>query len=204
MEQRVNMLTFAVESVPKSRAFYQSLGWKVGKHSETDDVCFFQAGTTTICLYTRASFDKDFAPADATAATAATAAPSVPSSTGAADDGEAAAPPTKRARVHEAITEAPLVTVCYLARSREEVSQIADKFVDAGGRIVKRALETNWGGFSAFVADIDGVVWEITVAMGPFSIDERGFADLTLPADSNGTDTDHKAEDHKAEDDKSN
>jgi len=38
---------------------------------------------------------------------------------------------------------------------------------------VKPAERTDWGGYSGYIADPDGVLWEIAHAPG-FSIDEQG------------------------------
>jgi uncharacterized glyoxalase superfamily protein PhnB len=45
--------------------------------------------------------------------------------------------------------------------------------VDAGGRLLKPATRTEWGGTSGYVADPDGYPWEI--AHNPFfPIDDEG------------------------------
>jgi catechol 2,3-dioxygenase-like lactoylglutathione lyase family enzyme len=56
-------------------------------------------------------------------------------------------------------------TLAYNARSREQVSAILELARSAGGRIVKDAQDTFWGGFSGYFTDLDGYYWE--VAWGP-------------------------------------
>ncbi len=48
---------------------------------------------------------------------------------------------------------------------------------DIGGRIVKPAKRTEWGGYSGYFADPDGHVWEIAHAPG-FSIDDAGRIEI--------------------------
>ena len=57
------------------------------------------------------------------------------------------------------------MTLAHNAGSREEVIAILERARSAGGRVVKEAQETSWGGFSGYFADLDGYYWE--VAWGP-------------------------------------
>ena len=51
MEQRVSVMTLGVKDVPRSRAFYESLGWTIGF---TDgDIVMFQAGGSIVSLWDR-------------------------------------------------------------------------------------------------------------------------------------------------------
>lgn len=64
-------------------------------------------------------------------------------------------------------------TLAYNARSREEVDEIVADLEKQGVRIVKEPQEEFWGGYSSYVADPDGHLWEI--AFNPFlSLDARG------------------------------
>ncbi|HVV93800.1 MAG TPA: VOC family protein [Hyphomicrobiales bacterium] len=47
------------------------------------------------------------------------------------------------------------------ARSEAEADALVDAFVAAGGRLVKRPSKVFWGGYSGYVADPDGHLWEI-------------------------------------------
>ncbi|MGA9747357.1 MAG: VOC family protein [Nocardioides sp.] len=47
----------------------------------------------------------------------------------------------------------------------------------AGGRVVKPAKPTEWGGYSGYFADPDGHLWEIAHAPG-FPIDEQGRIEI--------------------------
>lgn len=56
------------------------------------------------------------------------------------------------------------MTLAYNTRSRNEVSALARKVEAAGGRILKPAHDTPWGGHVCYFADLDGHPWEITYA----------------------------------------
>ena len=70
------------------------------------------------------------------------------------------------------------VTLAHNVRERDEVEIVLAQAVGAGGRLVKRAQEAEWGGVSGYFADPDGHLWE--VCWNPFlPLDERGA--LVLP-----------------------
>ena len=69
------------------------------------------------------------------------------------------------------------VTLAFNARSREEVDAVLKEAVAAGAKLMKRAEEVFWGGYSGYFADPDGHLWE--VAHNPFwTIEEDGRATL--------------------------
>lgn len=69
------------------------------------------------------------------------------------------------------------MTLAYNARSREEVDAVIAEAEAAGGRVLKPAAETFWGGYSGYFADPDGHPWE--VAHNPFwSLDAEGRVNL--------------------------
>ena len=55
----------------------------------------------------------------------------------------------------------------YNVREKPEVAEICAQVEAAGGRILKPPHDIFWGGHSAYIADLDGHVWEI--AFNPFS-----------------------------------
>jgi catechol 2,3-dioxygenase-like lactoylglutathione lyase family enzyme len=58
MEQRVSLVTLGVADLPRSRAFYEALGWR----SDTDPelgVVFFQAGGMVVALWDRRLLAED-------------------------------------------------------------------------------------------------------------------------------------------------
>jgi catechol 2,3-dioxygenase-like lactoylglutathione lyase family enzyme len=57
------------------------------------------------------------------------------------------------------------ITLAHNVRSREEVDAVLAEVEAAGGRIVRAAGETFWGGYSGVFLDPDGHPWE--VAWGP-------------------------------------
>lgn len=66
-------------------------------------------------------------------------------------------------------------TLAYNTRSKEEVDELISKLESKGVQIVKRPEEVFWGGYSSYIADPDGNLWEI--AFNPFlPIDEAGNA----------------------------
>jgi len=57
MDQRVNVITLGVDDVPRSRAFYEALGWKL---TFTDgDIVMFQAGPMVVSLWGRSKLAED-------------------------------------------------------------------------------------------------------------------------------------------------
>jgi uncharacterized protein len=64
MEQRLSLVTLGVEDLPRSRAFYEALGWRSGAEPG-DDVVFFQAGGMIVALWDRAKLAQDSGVVDA-------------------------------------------------------------------------------------------------------------------------------------------
>jgi catechol 2,3-dioxygenase-like lactoylglutathione lyase family enzyme len=58
VEQRLSLITLGVADLPRSRRFYEALGWKSGAAPE-DDVVFFRAGGTIVALWSRESLAQD-------------------------------------------------------------------------------------------------------------------------------------------------
>ena len=58
MEQRLSLITLGVADLQRSRAFYESLGWRTNAEPG-DDVVFFQAGGMIVALWDRASLAAD-------------------------------------------------------------------------------------------------------------------------------------------------
>jgi uncharacterized protein len=46
-------------------------------------------------------------------------------------------------------------------RSAAEADRLLEDVVAAGGRIVRRARQTDWGGYAGYFADPDGFLWEV-------------------------------------------
>jgi catechol 2,3-dioxygenase-like lactoylglutathione lyase family enzyme len=53
------------------------------------------------------------------------------------------------------------VTFGHCTRKKEDVDAILLQAEKAGGKIVKAAKETAWGGYSGYFADPDGYLWEV-------------------------------------------
>lgn len=61
--------------------------------------------------------------------------------------------------------------------SRDEVDGAFDAAVAAGARVVKPPRAADWGGYSGYVADPDGFLWELAHNPG-WPLDERGLPQL--------------------------
>lgn len=64
-------------------------------------------------------------------------------------------------------------TLAWNARSEAEVDTIIQQLKSRGVTVVKEPEQVFWGGYSGYVADVDGNLWEI--AFNPFlPMDDRG------------------------------
>jgi uncharacterized protein len=55
-------------------------------------------------------------------------------------------------------------TLGHCVRRKEDVDAILSQAEKAGGKIVKGARPTSWGGYSGYFADPDGYLWEVAYA----------------------------------------
>ena len=69
------------------------------------------------------------------------------------------------------------ITLAQNVATREEVDSVLSGAVKAGGTLLKKAREAEWGGYSGYFADPDGHPWE--VAWNPHFRLEQGI--LSLP-----------------------
>jgi uncharacterized glyoxalase superfamily protein PhnB len=65
------------------------------------------------------------------------------------------------------------MALAFNGRSRAEVDAVVEEFVAAGGSVVKAPEETPWGGYSGYLSDPDGHVWEVAHNPG-WTIDDTG------------------------------
>jgi len=56
------------------------------------------------------------------------------------------------------------ITLAHNTRRKEEVDQILQRAVEAGGKLEKPATDTFWGGYSGYFSDPDGYLWEVAYA----------------------------------------
>ena len=64
-------------------------------------------------------------------------------------------------------------SLAYNARTKEEVDKTISDLSRKGVRVVKKAENVFWGGYSGYIADPDGNLWEI--AFNPYlSLDRDG------------------------------
>jgi catechol 2,3-dioxygenase-like lactoylglutathione lyase family enzyme len=69
------------------------------------------------------------------------------------------------------------ITLAVNLGSRGLVDDAFLRVREAGGRVVKPAAETPWGGYSGYVADPDGHLWELAHNPG-FPIDGHGRIEI--------------------------
>ncbi|MFI5014846.1 MAG: VOC family protein [Hyphomicrobiales bacterium] len=82
------------------------------------------------------------------------------------------------AQVENTASGFPGVTMAHNLGSEAEVDRVFAAMVEAGARPLKPPRKAFWGGYSSYVADPDGHLWEI--AHDPFlPLDRAG--DLRLP-----------------------
>ncbi len=58
------------------------------------------------------------------------------------------------------------ITLAHNVPSREDVDQIIQQAVAAGGSLLKSPCEAEWGGYSGYFADPDGYPWEVACGDG--------------------------------------
>ena len=64
-------------------------------------------------------------------------------------------------------------SLAHNVRSEKEVDELIETLQRRGAKIIKSPQKVFWGGYSSYVADLDGNLWEI--AYNPFlELDERG------------------------------
>ena len=65
------------------------------------------------------------------------------------------------------------ITIAYNTRSEVEVDEIIRRLREKGVKIVKEPAKVFWGGYSSYISDLDGNLWEI--AFNPYlQLDEKG------------------------------
>ena len=55
----------------------------------------------------------------------------------------------------------PRFALAHNARSPDAVDALMSEVAESGGRIVKPAQPTDWGGYAGYFADPDGFLWEV-------------------------------------------
>lgn len=53
------------------------------------------------------------------------------------------------------------IALAHVVSSKKEVVEVLDQAVRSGGRLVKKAQDVFWGGYSGYFADPDGHLWEV-------------------------------------------
>ena len=58
------------------------------------------------------------------------------------------------------------ITLAHNVENESDVVSVLNEAKQAGGKIIKQAQKTDWGGYSGYFSDLDGHLWE--VAYNPF------------------------------------
>ena len=126
------MVTLGVADVARSSAFYETLGWRRSSASE-DTITFFSMEGSVLALFGRQALAEDAQLVDSMVADAAT------------------------------VTAGGFrgVTLALNCADRDEVDAVHAAWLAAGATSVKVPEAVFWGGYSGYVADPDGHLWEI-------------------------------------------
>ena len=65
----------------------------------------------------------------------------------------------------------PGFSLAHIVHTREDVDRIIKEAVKAGAVITDPAHEREWGGYSGYIRDLDGFLWEIAWMEHPFPIE---------------------------------
>ena len=65
----------------------------------------------------------------------------------------------------------PGFSLAHIVNTREDVDRIIKEAVKAGAVITDPAHEREWGGYSGYIKDLDGFLWEIAWMEHPFPIE---------------------------------
>ena len=121
---RISIVTLGVDSLARSKAFYEALGWEVAG-SVGDEICWFRTSDSYLGLFDRESLARD------------------------------------AGLRSEPTAEFGGITLAINVESEEAADDAFKAAVTAGGRIMKPAERTDWGGYSGYFADPDGHPWEV-------------------------------------------
>ena len=55
----------------------------------------------------------------------------------------------------------PGFALAHNVRSAAEADRLLDQVAASGGHVVRRARDTDWGGYAGYFADPDGFLWEV-------------------------------------------
>ncbi len=131
---RVTLITLGVESIERSCAFYQALGWVPS--AVLPEVAFFDMNGMKFGFFTLDGLAKE------------TGRPKSELKNGA-------------------------MTLAQNYPSETDVDAAFERAIAAGATAVTRPTKTDWGGYSGYVADPDGHLWEY--AFNPFwTLDAAG------------------------------
>jgi uncharacterized protein len=133
----LSLVTLGVADVARSMAFYEALGWQRSNASE-EAIVFLQLSTPGGGWLTVGLYAADALADDAL------------------HTGEVVAAGAFRG-----------VTLAITQHSPAEVDRVVAEFVAAGAGLVKAPVAAAWGGYSGYVSDPDGHLWEI--AHNPYS-----------------------------------
>jgi uncharacterized protein len=65
----------------------------------------------------------------------------------------------------------PGFSLAHIVKTRMEVDQFVKTAVSAGATITDAPRERDWGGYSGYIKDLDGFLWEIAYMNNPLPIE---------------------------------
>jgi uncharacterized protein len=162
---RLSLVTLGVADVEASTAFYERLGWRRSGTSQEGAVTFFALQGCVLAVFGRQALADDVGLGDVR---------DLGSGDGGAGDGGAGDGGAGDGGAGEGDRSAfRAVSMAINLESPEAVDAAFAEWVGAGGAAVQAPHEVFWGGYSSYVADPDGHLWEI--AHNPhWSIDADG------------------------------
>lgn len=145
MDQRLDLITLGVADLARSRAFYvDGLGWEPAL--DLPEIVFLQVNAGLLLgLWPRDELAADQGERGAREGRSE------------AEQGGGSEQPNR----HGEASAAPLFTLAHNVGSEAAVDAAVERVVRAGGRVVKAAQHAAFGGYHAYVADPDGIRWEI-------------------------------------------
>jgi catechol 2,3-dioxygenase-like lactoylglutathione lyase family enzyme len=63
-------------------------------------------------------------------------------------------------------------TLAHNVRSQERVEEVLAEVARAGGKVVKKAERTAWGGYGGYFADPEGYLWEVATGATQLPLSE--------------------------------
>lgn len=140
MEPRISIITLGVADMPRAIRFYRDgLGLPTSVTENDAAIVFFKTSGTCLALYPFDKLSEDVC--------------------GVAQPKDT--DPKGRANRLGEPSFFSGITLAHNMRTKEEVNDVLELAEKSGGKIVKPAQDTFWGGYSGYFSDPDGHLWEV-------------------------------------------